>query len=86
MKEVDEIFGTPLEVDDFSPDESDDPDGKRGDAGGWKAFRVGEDGRDDPFPTPEYLEFGPLSVETEIFVYSMGRSGTRTREDVARGD
>jgi hypothetical protein len=81
-KEVDGIFGTPLEVDDFPPDELDDTDGEREDAGGWKAFRVGEDGGDDP----EYNEFGPLSIETEIFGYWIGGSNTRTTEDVARGD
>jgi len=79
-KEVDGVVGTPPEVDDFLPDESDEADdGRREDAGRWKACLVGEDETDDPFPLPEYLNLGlePLSVEIEIFEYWTGASGTR---------
>jgi hypothetical protein len=78
-------FGAPLEIDDFLPDDSDDPDGAREDAGWWKPFCLGEDVTDDLFPRPECPKFEPLSVETEIFVYWMGGSGTRTGEDAPRG-
>lgn len=82
MKGAGETFGTPLEIDDdFPPDESDDPDWEN--AGRWKAFRLGEDVADDPFPRPECHKFESLSVE--IFVCWMRWSGTRTREDVVRG-
>lgn len=46
------------------------------------AKRLGEDGRDDSFPWPEYHDFGPLSIETEIFVYWIGRSGTCIRNAI----